>query len=157
MPGGRPSMFTPEARERILQAISVGAHLETAAQVAGVSYSTFNRWMQRGEREKRSAFAQFTRDVHAARARLEVKLLAVMVKAAMDGDWRAATRLLECLNPKAFGRRQPEPPDQGPTLDVLIARAADLEIQRHGTLLGKPYPGENSTPNGPHSPPAGPP
>ena len=49
---GRPSKLTPECQARIVQAIEVGATYELAAGYGGISYETFRRWMNAGEKAK---------------------------------------------------------------------------------------------------------
>src|SRR5688572_18270672 len=95
MPGGRPSKFTPRVRETILQAVSVGAPLALAAESAGISYDVLRLWLRRGERQRAGDFRQFYLDLKAAEGRLGVKLLAVIEKSALDGNWNAAAWKLE--------------------------------------------------------------
>lgn len=104
MAGGRPTKFTPRVRETILQAVSVGAPLALAAESAGISYDVLRLWLRRGERQKAGDFRQFYLDLKAAEGRLGVKLLAVIEKSALDGNWNAAAWKLERRFPKHFGR-----------------------------------------------------
>src|SRR5438128_1033777 len=66
--GGRPTKFSARVRERIVQAITAGNYLETAAQSAGVSYQTLNEWIKHGEAEPNGAFREFAEAVKKARA-----------------------------------------------------------------------------------------
>ncbi|MBI4563806.1 MAG: hypothetical protein HY716_03815 [Planctomycetes bacterium] len=103
-PIGRPSKFTPEARERILQAVSLGVHWELAPLVGGVSYPTFREWMRRGESEESGEFRDFFDAVKEAEARAAMKLLAIIEKDAQSGHWSAAAWKLERRYPAKFGK-----------------------------------------------------
>ena len=50
----RPTKLTVEVRDRIVAAIRAGNYPEAAAQAAGISPSTFYRWLGRGELERLS-------------------------------------------------------------------------------------------------------
>lgn len=84
-PGGRPTKFTPEVREKILQAIRASSPLETAAQFAGIVYDTLNNWHKRAEKEKVGEYSEFFKDVKKARAESDVRHVANIVKAAQGG------------------------------------------------------------------------
>lgn len=102
---GRPSKFTAEVRERILQGLSVGVPLESSARAAGVSYSAFRQWIRRGERGTKGEYADFVRAVREAEGRALLKWLAIIDKAAADGDWRAAAWKAQMCRPELFGTR----------------------------------------------------
>jgi hypothetical protein len=53
---------------RMLEYIRAGAYDHTAAQVVGVTRSTFNKWMKRGEEARGGIYAKFYDDVMEARA-----------------------------------------------------------------------------------------
>jgi transposase len=48
---GRPSKLTEARQKEIVTAIQAGATYEIAATYAGISYVTFNNWMQQGRTE----------------------------------------------------------------------------------------------------------
>lgn len=50
--GGRPTLLTPEVEAAILTRVRVGAFAWVAAVSAGVSPSSFQRWMMTGKREQ---------------------------------------------------------------------------------------------------------
>ncbi len=45
----RPSKLTPEITKRLTEAIRAGNYYEAACGYAGIHYSTFRKWMQKGE------------------------------------------------------------------------------------------------------------
>lgn len=94
---GRPSKLTPEVRDRLFNAIAIGATMDLACRCAGLNPSTVSEWVRRGEgRDKRPPtpeFAEFAADIRRAIADSELKLLSRW-SAASKHDWRAAMALL---------------------------------------------------------------
>lgn len=104
----RPTKLNPDAAERIVNAVGVGATLDVAASVGGITYKTLRRWLDRGQKAKSGEYAAFYKTVTEAQARLTTKLLAIVDKAAQQGDWRAASWKLAHLYPEQFGGTQVE-------------------------------------------------
>src|SRR6266446_2860070 len=92
--GGRPTKFSAEVQERIVEAIKAGNYLETAAQSAGVSYQTLNEWIKHGEAESKGAFREFAEAVKKARAFAEARAVRV-IRDAAPKTWQAAAWWLE--------------------------------------------------------------
>lgn len=46
---GRPSKITKKVQDSFRQALLAGSHIKTAAEYAGISYSTVRNWINRGE------------------------------------------------------------------------------------------------------------
>jgi hypothetical protein len=82
MPAGRKTKYTPETVTKIVNALSVGAYQKDACAVAGISDDTFANWCKR--------YSDFSDRVSRARAEGWIADLAVIRRAAIDGDWRAA-------------------------------------------------------------------
>ena len=101
----RPSKLSAEVRERIVTAIRAGNYADAAAQAAGISPSTYYRWMARGERERAGAFRAFREAVVRAEAEAEVHAVAI-VRRAMAEDWRAAVAYLERRHAGRWRRQQ---------------------------------------------------
>src|SRR4051812_2957708 len=97
----RPTKLTPVVQEKIVQAIRAGNYAEISARAAGISPSSFYRWLERGEREPDSLYARFAEAVRLAEAEAEVHAVALL-RRAMPNDWRAALAYLQ--------RRHPPPP-----------------------------------------------
>jgi hypothetical protein len=97
-PRGRRSHLTRERHDRIIEIISAGNHLATAADVAGIGESTLYQWLQlgrdaraardRGERLSRRAleYAEFAESVTRARATATIHAIGVVHK-AMEGGY----------------------------------------------------------------------
>ena len=100
----RPTKLTPERQERLTEAIAQGMHYETACQIAGIDYSTFRKWMQRGEEDTSGLFFEFFEAVTRAEAEAEFHALGIW-RAAMPNDWRAAQMFLERRYPQRWGRQ----------------------------------------------------
>jgi hypothetical protein len=96
-PPHRPTKKTPEAVDRILKILGVGGTWSMAAAAAGISPDTLVRW-----RDTHRAFA-----LACARARDNgaQKLVERIRAEAENGDWRAASWLLERISPDQYGRR----------------------------------------------------
>jgi transposase-like protein len=108
-PQGRPTKFTQEVRERILDALRTGVWVSTAAEYAGVSYETVRTWLRRGEAElaagKQSEFTDFSVVVAQAIATTEVRALG-LIQSAASKHWQAAAWWAEHALPQKYGRRE---------------------------------------------------
>jgi hypothetical protein len=82
---GRPSKFTADRRERILQAKRVGASNRTAARVAGISPSVLADWLKRGETGlAESNYHQFWEEFEEASAHPRERALGIIYNALPD-------------------------------------------------------------------------
>ncbi len=128
---GRPSKLTPEVQARIVQAISGGNFRQVAAEWAGVSAKTLREWMARGAKAKTGPFAEFRAAVLEAERAAEIRMVALVMKAAAD-DPKHAEWWLERKCPSRWARRDKSPPrNGGPTAIIehrgaVTSRIADL-------------------------------
>lgn len=102
---GRPTKLTNEIRETIVTAIQACNYSEVAAEFAGISKTTFYRWMELGERATRGPFRQFRDAIRAAEAGAEVYALASLRKAMPDTP-SAAQWFLERKFQQRWGKRE---------------------------------------------------
>lgn len=134
-PGGRPSKCTPAVTQAIAGHVRRGMPRERAAIRAGVSPTTFYRWMQDGETQTRGPYREFREAVQGAEAELLEKLVGAVVDTALDANTpadpgtrlRAQTYMLSNRFPGEFTTRQEvrhEGKDGGP-----IAVAAAVTVQ----------------------------
>lgn len=79
---GRKIVDRARVKDEIINALSVGAYRQDASKSAGISEDTLARW------EK--ADAEFAERTSRATAKAWIGDLAVIRRAALDGDWRAA-------------------------------------------------------------------
>ena len=94
----RPTKLTIQMQEKIVQAIRAGNYAEIACRAAGISPSTYYRWIERGEQERDGISGEFTEAVRLAEAESEVHAVALL-RRAMPDDWRAALAYLERRHP----------------------------------------------------------
>lgn len=106
MAGGRPSKLTPETCKAIVDGITIGMPYHAAAQAAGITYETFNNWMNRGKKAKSGRYFQFFQDIKEAESRGIRNNLILITKAAKEGSWQASAWILERRHPEDFGRRE---------------------------------------------------
>lgn len=102
---GRPEKLTPELQQKIVDAIRMGAYIETAAAYAGINKSTLYDWMKRGARAKSGKYKEFSDAIEKALAESEMRDLAVIAKASQE-NWQAAAWRLERKFPDRWGRRK---------------------------------------------------
>lgn len=113
----RPTKLAPEVEERIIKALLAGSHVATAARCAGLSPSTFHRWIERGDPTRTRAadrpYRKFRARVEQTLAEAEVRQL-VLIDRAGKTHWRARAWLLERRHPERWGRRAASRPDETP-------------------------------------------
>lgn len=97
------SSFTPETREKIVNALRAGNYRVAACKFAGISDETFRRWFNAGKRGE-PGYVDFVEQVKQAEAQAEASLVATIRKAAGD-HWQAAAWLLERKYVTRWGRR----------------------------------------------------
>lgn len=102
---GRPEKLTPELQQKIVDAIRMGAYIETASAYAGINKSTLYDWMKRGARAKSGKYKEFSNAIEKALAESEMRDLAVIAKASQE-NWQAAAWRLERKFPDRWGRRK---------------------------------------------------
>lgn len=69
---GRPSKFTDEVKQRILEAVGMGASIAAAAAHAGVAGGTVWAWMKQGKQEGEGEFFEFYEALTRARDKAEL-------------------------------------------------------------------------------------
>ena len=91
---GRPEKLSQHHLDRIALLLRSGCYIENAAACAGISRSTFYRWLRRGETQARGKYRNFWDTVTVSLAICEVRHVSAIAAAAQT-DWRAAAWLLE--------------------------------------------------------------
>lgn len=146
---GRPTKITEELSQKIINAIKLGAYVETAVSMAGVSKSTFYNWNDRGNRElervtkikgadaelyvddfdpREYPFVEFLDAINEALALSEVRDLSRIDRAA-ETQWQAAAWKLERKNPERWGKRMTVDGElKGGSVEIIIANEPDDEI-----------------------------
>jgi len=83
---GRPTKYTPEVADKIVEAVLNGATREDAAAVVGIHKSTLQEWM--------NTYPDFGERLHEADAQAVADACKTIVKASKN-DWKAAVALLQ--------------------------------------------------------------
>ena len=92
----RPTKYTPECVNKIVEAVKMGATYELAAGYAGVSEAQFYEWKKRKP--------EFLEAIKKAEGVAALVWLAKIEQAATAGEWQAAAWKLERRYPHAYGR-----------------------------------------------------
>jgi hypothetical protein len=101
-----PTKLNETTQKRIVEAISTGNYMETAARYAGIDRKTFYNWMERGAGDDAEPlYREFREAVEEAKAAAEVRAVLRITQAANDGTWQAAAWWLERTRPKQWGRQ----------------------------------------------------
>ena len=69
---GRRAKLTPELQHQILSFVRAGSYDWIAAEAAGISKTTFYRWMRQGEDAGSGIYHDFRQEVRQARAQARV-------------------------------------------------------------------------------------
>src|SRR5210317_392730 len=127
---GRPSKFTKDRKERIVQAIQAGCTYEMAADYAGITRSTLWNWLKKGEDPKEKTYCTFLDQVKKAEVEGAMVHLGTIAQASQK-DWKASAWMLERRH--GYSRdgiqRKEEPVVELPTntLELLRDQAVDLK------------------------------
>lgn len=92
---GRPSKRTPEIDKVIEEALRLGSTRRAACACAGISEDTFAIWLKR--------YSDFSDLVNRVEGEVERRMAATIIKAANDGDYRAALEWLKRRRPADWG------------------------------------------------------
>lgn len=97
----RPSKLTPEISAAICQSIrTTKLSVRDAARALGLHEDTVFGWIERGRREKRGKFSEFSVAISKARAEGTQVLLARIAKAGTNPThWQANAHLLQMTEP----------------------------------------------------------
>jgi transposase len=101
----RPSKLTPDIQQRIGENIALGLTYRLAAESAGITYKSFNEYMNRGKTDKSGKYYQFAQHIKKCSAEGAKKLLENLNAAAKAGNTRICMFILERRFPEEFGRR----------------------------------------------------
>lgn len=137
-PPGRPAKLTATVKKRLLESIGRGMTYSLACKLAGIDYSTFKRWMEKGGEHAVGEYRAFRAEVEAQEAQNAEDALLVIQAAALGakdkpGDWRASAWLLERRHKDDFGAQRVEVTgkDGGP---VEAKTEADVAVQIAGEI-----------------------
>jgi len=101
----RPCKLTPELQQRIGDNITLGLTYSLAAEAAGITYKTFNEYMNKGQTEKSGKYYQFHKYIQKCNANAAKVLLERINEAAKAGNTQMCAWILERRFSEDFGRR----------------------------------------------------
>lgn len=101
---GRPTKCTPDTTEKVCEALKLGVSWAAAAAHAGITERCVMEWCERGKGGE-EPFAQFLQAATRARDSAEVRMAAIVMKAAQEGNASAAQWWLERRRPQSWGRQ----------------------------------------------------
>jgi len=102
---GRPTKLTKEVTNRICLAIRAGNYAKVAAAMAGVSETTYYKWLDLSDKPNaKKEYKEFRESIEQAEAEAEVAAIARIRQAADNGDWKAAGWYLERKHGERWGR-----------------------------------------------------
>jgi hypothetical protein len=150
---GQPTKLTPEVHDRIVQVVSAGNYLKTAAQFAGISVTTLTNWMARGRAanalaesgqpvpEEEQRYLVFLAAVTQAETQAEVAAVTHWRRAFAD-DWRAARDYLGRKRPEQWAAKttvsissdEAERRIEAATLEALTSMGIDTDGMDLGAL-----------------------
>lgn len=119
---------TIEVREAILALLRDGNPKMIAAQASGVSYDSFNRWVQRDQH-----FASLVREAESVAV---VSRLQNISKAGKRGDWKADSWYLERTQREIFGNNDNK--NNALAVQINIHRDNQVETVDVSTTGAKP-------------------
>lgn len=106
MPAGRKPLLTLKLKNAIGKNIKLGMPLKFAAEAAGISETTFYRWMQEGEKATKGQYREFWEYIKKCQSVAVKSHLELITNAAKEGSWQASAWILERRHPKEFGRTE---------------------------------------------------
>jgi hypothetical protein len=102
----RPCKLTDEIQRKIGDNIALGLTYSLAAESAGVTYKTFNDWMNKGKTEKSGKYYQFSQYIQKCNADGALNILQRLNDSAKAGNCQICMWILERRFPEDFARRQ---------------------------------------------------
>jgi len=101
----RPCKLTNEIQQKIGENIALGLTYSLAAEAAGITYKTFNEYMNRGKTEKSGKYFEFYKFIQKRNADAAKALLERIKEAADSGNCQICMWILERRFSEDFGRR----------------------------------------------------
>ena len=101
----RPTKLTKELQQQIGENVALGLTYALSSTAAGITYQTFNDWMNKGKNSKSGEYFEFYKHIQKCNADTALKCLERLKKVVDEGDCRAAMWILERRFHADFGRR----------------------------------------------------
>ena len=105
-PGSKQALAVePAVAAELVALAESGAHDHLLGEAVGVKRSTFSTWRKMAS-DGHPELAELFERIERARARGAMTLIGEMRKAASEGQWKAAAKLLQLLHPAHFAERR---------------------------------------------------
>ncbi len=101
----RRTKLTKELIEEAYKLVSEGNYIKDVYPILGIGEVTWYRWLREGEAAKSGIKRQFWQAIKKAEKEAIIKNVAVIQKAAEDGNWQAAAWWLERKYFQDWGRK----------------------------------------------------
>jgi hypothetical protein len=101
----RRTKLTDELQAALVQTFNGGSTIKDACAYVGISETAYYDWMARGRAAKSGRYAEFAEAIKKARSVARVEAVALVRKAAKEGNWQAAAWILERSDPESWARR----------------------------------------------------
>lgn len=122
---GRHSKLTDELQEKICKYIEAGNYAKTACLACDISEVTFYDWIKKGEQAinegRNNKYSKFLKSIQKARAKAEIRNVAIINKAATDNA-KHAEWWLERTNPEFWGRKEEHRVEHSGKIDISILK-----------------------------------
>ena len=102
----RPCKLTPEIQQIIGDNVALGLTYSLAAEAAGITYKTFNDYMNKGKTEKSGKYFQFYKYIQKCNADAAKECLKHLNDATKAGNCQICMWILERRFPEDFARRE---------------------------------------------------
>ena len=102
---GRKSKLTKEVIKEASKMVAVGNYIKDVYPILGIEESTWYRWLKEGERAKSGIKREFYKAIKKAEKEAIARNVALIQRAAQDGNWQAAAWWLERKYFEDWGRK----------------------------------------------------
>ena len=105
-PKGKPSIISKEIIDKVCQEISRGVPIEYSCLIAGISKSTYYKWLNKGKKEdddSDSLYKYFENKTNEARA---LAVASRIEQIRVDNSWQSSAWWLERMAHEHFGKKQ---------------------------------------------------
>lgn len=101
----RPTKLTKELQQKIGKSVALGLPYALAAAAVGITYQTFNDWMNKGKNSTSGEYFEFYKYIQKCNADAAMKCLERLKGAVDSGNVQVAMWILERRFPESYGKR----------------------------------------------------
>lgn len=102
---GRKSKLTKELIKEASKMVAAGNYIKDVYPILGIDESTWYRWLKEGERAKSGIKREFYEAIKKAEKEAIARNVALIQRAAQEGNWQAAAWWLERKYFEDWGRK----------------------------------------------------